>query len=213
MQQAADEAARVAQVPTGAAAPPPPPPAGPTPVDQTSITAMNNARNTMNDAKRATPAGDTRKAAGEESKAQQLEKDGKFADAATAYRNAATYYNDAAILAKNAVVGETERQAITVQLERFRSAYEKRSIADVRAVYKKLPAAIEQNLADRQITSIRMELVVGDIQLLGDMAVATCKRTVTIRSQGKDYPASDQAVFNLRKESGSWIIQSIDSKK
>jgi serine/threonine protein kinase len=212
MQQAADEAARVAQVPTGAAAPPPPP-AGPTPVDQTSITAMNNARNTMNDAKRATPAGDTRKAAGEESKAQQLEKDGKFADAATAYRNAATYYNDAAILAKNAVVGETERQAITVQLERFRSAYEKRSIADVRAVYKKLPAAIEQNLADRQITSIRMELVVGDIQLLGDMAVATCKRTVTIRSQGKDYPASDQAVFNLRKESGSWIIQSIDSKK
>jgi len=215
MQQAAEEAARVAQVPVAAA--PPPPPSAPTPVDQASVIAMNNARNSMNDAKRAAPAGDTRKAAAEEARARQLEQDGKFTDAATAYRNAATYYNDATTAQRVADAVESEKQNIRKLMDRYKSAYETKDRAAMKTIFPNLPKLDAENLANSDFASFQVDLNYVDIQVTGTTANAAYGRTLIpkARGQGRVIPptAPQQVVFGLRKDGSNWTIQSMDIKK
>jgi len=179
--------------------------------------AMDTARDEMENAKRGFSGTDPQ-ASAEEARARQLAQDGKLADATTAYQRAASFWRDAvskdAQRKEAAQKAEADRQSIRQSLDRYRTAYQAKDIAGIRAVFPNIStseeAATRNNFDMARTIQMTLDIGATDIQITGETARVSAQQHFDIRSkQNESVRDGSTIVFNLGKRNGSWLIQSI----
>jgi ketosteroid isomerase-like protein len=175
--------------------------------------AADTARNEMENTKRGFSGTDAQ-ALAEENRARQLFLAGNFVEATAAYKNAMSLWRDAINRRDVAQKEENDRQAIRALLEKYRLAYQDKNMPAIRAVFSNIPKVEEtQKLQMFSFSkSIQLSLEIIEIQVTGDTARVPGQERLHIVTT-PDNKTQDRVIpvtFNLRKSSGSWLIQSIN---
>jgi hypothetical protein len=182
--------------------------------------AMDAARTEMENVKRGF-AGTDAAASGEEARARQLAQEGKFVEATAAYQRATPLWRDAISrdaqrkdAAQAAQKDENERQSIRALLDRYRSAYEAKDMMTIRAVFPTISTAEENstrnNFAISRSIQMLLDVNPNDIHVTGESIRVPARQRFEIRTTDNQTVRSEASIlFNLRKNNGSWLIQSI----
>jgi len=107
----------------------------------------------------------------------------------------------------------SEQQAIVGVLKEFEAAYNKRDLAALQRIWKALPAATyRQQFRDAKDLTFQLQLM-GQPEIAGNSAVATCARTMSYRGQsGGLQTHSGHVRITLTREPSGWMIRTIESK-
>jgi hypothetical protein len=133
----------------------------------------------------------------------------------TAPSNTAALNTAAQAQKADAQRAEDER-AIRNVLDRYRVAYEAKSVQDLRNVFPAFRGSREEKAFTEEMRyakTIQLQLPVTGIQISGDTASVTAQWQLTIvftDSPKQSSPQTAGAQFKLRKANGVWSIQSID---
>ena len=98
-----------------------------------------------------------------------------------------------------------DRAAIHQVLEDYRSAFERRNLKALAAVWPNIPSWLKAQIgvADKiHVTLDQQEPVFS-----GDMATVVCKQKVEIVINGKTTPDDHSRQFTLKKTNGRWVIE------
>jgi len=135
--------------------------------------------------------------------------------APTASTNTAALNTAAQAQRAEAQRAEDER-AIRNVLDRYRVAYEAKSVQDLRNVFPAFRGSREEKAFTEEMRyakTIQLQLPVTGMQISGDIATVMAQWQLTIvftDSPKQSSPQTAGAQFKLRKANGVWSIQSID---
>ena len=101
---------------------------------------------------------------------------------------------------------QKDRQDIKNTLEYYRSAYERKDLNALQAIWPSLPASIKATI--KSADKIRVTLEENDPVIAGETATVSCGQTLELVAGGKKSSLpTESRRFTLRKIQGRWIIE------
>ena len=107
---------------------------------------------------------------------------------------------------------EAEKRSVLALLQKYSEAYNNRDANAVRRIYPGVPLATVRN-AFKDARSYELKLTPEEPKLRNNTASVRCQRVVTLTTTfGHTLPTNDKIVIQLRKDSGQWLIESVNKE-
>jgi hypothetical protein len=110
----------------------------------------------------------------------------------------------------------SDRAAISLTLRRFADAYQHRSVDELESIWPSLDKDSRKKFTEAFKSAQSVQASVqpdGDPVVSGDNATISCDRSVRFTFNGEEKPISDRIVINLKRKSGTWLIDSVRASK